>query len=147
MLRSITGSSPLLFPSDDSRTVSEQPRSSTPGPRPQAALTPSRYTVAEDESSRFQRICRGAKSLLSTAQSAASRHWRRYRRPKKQITWEGSQHIGGTRAGTRGPERLDAVETDIDAWTKEAIVALDEIGRSSGNLTPDDVSKRFLPSH
>jgi len=147
MLRSITGSSPLLFPSDDSRSVSEQPQPSTPGPTLKAALTPSRHTVAEGEFSRFQRICRGAKSLLSTVQSAASGHWRRYRRPQRQVTWEGSQHIGGARAGTGGPERLDAVETDIDAWTKGFIVALDEIGRSSGSLTLDDVSKRFLPSH
>lgn len=147
MLRSITGSSPLLFPSDDSRSVSEQPQRSTPGPTLRATLTLSRHTVAKDESSRFQRIRRRAKSLLSTVQSAASGHWRRYRRPKQQVTWEGSQHIGRTRAGTRGPERLDPVETDIDAWTKETIVALDEIGRGSGSLTPDDVSKRFLPSH
>jgi len=135
----------LLFPYDNSWAASIQPQPSPIAPSLQAP-TPSGYTGTVDKVSRLARFYRRANSLLSTAQSVASRHLRRGRGRKEHLTWGVSGNIGSVKAGTRGFERLDSMDLDIDEWREDTTKALNEIGRREKDLAmPSDVSVRFLP--
>lgn len=145
MYRSITGSSPLLFPYDNSWAASIQPQPSPIAPSLQAP-TASGYTGTVDKVSRLERFYRGAKSLLNTAQSIASRYPKRGRGKKEQIIWGGSGDIGSIKAGTRRFERLDMMaDQDIDDWTEGTTELLNNIGRRESDLViRSDGSTRSL---